>query len=74
MTTIPFNAQLAEELHQREQFLEATRAERVRSAQALIQSCFPLTELRRINVLVPYYTFEGVRRYRKVPTWKEVRV
>ena len=74
MTITPFSPELATELAQREAFFEATRQQRVANAQSLIASCFPPTELRLVDVLVPYTTFEGDIRYRKVPTWKYVVV
>ena len=70
MTTIPFDPALAQELAERESFLERTRTERVRKAQALIRSCLPPTEERLVSVLVPYQTLEGQTRYRKVPEWR----
>lgn len=74
MTTIPFSPSLAQELAEREAFLQRTSAERRRKAQALIQSCFPPTELRLVSVLVPYQTLEGHTRYRKVPEWRTLPV
>ena len=74
MTITPIAVSLTEELAQREAFLERTRQQRVGAAQALIRSCSPLTELRLVNVLVPYRTLEGQTHYRKLPTWKEVLV
>ena len=74
MTILPFSPELATELAQREQFLETTRQERVRRAQALIRSAFPVRVLRTVNVLYPYTTFEGTVRYRKVPEYREILV
>ena len=72
MTPIPFDAQLAQELAQREEFLSRTRDARIAAAQQILREASPPTVLRRINVLVPYRTLEGVTRYRKIPTTKEV--
>ena len=74
ISTVPFSTELAVELAQREQFLERTRQQRLASAQALIRSAFPLTELRTIGVLYPYTTFEVKTRYRKVMETREVPV
>ena len=72
MTPVPFDAQLAQELAQREEFLSRTREARIAAAQQVLRECFPPTVLRRINVMVPYRTFEGATRYRKIPTLKKV--
>ena len=72
MTITPIAVSLAEELAQRERFLQETREARIADAQRLLKQCFPPTELRLVNRLVEYRTLEGLRRWRKVPTWLEV--
>lgn len=74
MTITPIALDVATELAERERWHEQTRSQRVAAAQSLIKSCFPPTELRLVNVLVPYQTFEGLTHYRKVKTWREVLV
>ena len=74
MTITPIALDIAAELAERERWHEQSRAQRVAAAQSLIRSCFPPTELRLVDVLVPYETFEGDTRYRKVPTWREVSI
>ena len=74
MTITPIALDIAAELAQRERWHAESREQRVSAAQSLIKSCFPPTELRLVNVLVPYITFEGETRFRKVKTWREVSV
>ena len=67
-TTVPFSAELAAELAERERWHNETRPQRIAQAQALIKECTPSVVERQVRVLVPYITFEGQQRWRKVPT------
>ena len=73
-TSVPFSPELANELAQRERFLQETRDRRVGSCMEVLRSATPPSVLTQVYVLYPYSSFEGRTRYRKVLEWRDIPV